>query len=96
MREFLIRTAADHGWPALPAERAAEVLRPAGWAVELAPGAGEPGYRIDGATISCSAEEVGWLVTIDGGPLRATDWVDRVTLQVGEAVGEPCEWIELT
>jgi hypothetical protein len=35
VREFLIRTSADHGWPAFHRDRMAEVLQPGGWGMPV-------------------------------------------------------------
>ncbi|MFF2621373.1 hypothetical protein [Oerskovia jenensis] len=96
MREFLIRTSADHGWPAFHRDRMAEVLQPVGW--DSAP-VGRPGdfrVRAEGVEVSYSGEEIGWQVTFDGDMSRAEEWIEQVTQQIAVAVGEPCEWLELS
>jgi len=96
VREFLIRTSAHHGWPAFHRDRMPEVLQPKGWASERVDGPGDFRVRTDGAQVSYSGEEVGWQVVIDGDMSGAEDWIEQVTQQVTAAVGEPCEWLELS
>jgi len=96
VREFLIRTSADHGWPALDRDRMTDVLQPKGWACERVDGSGDFRVRTDGVEVSYSGEEVGWQVVIDGDMSRAEDWIEQVTRRVAAAAGEPCEWLELS
>jgi len=73
-----------------------EVLQPKGWTSERVDGPGDFRVRTDGVEVSCSAEELGWQVVIDGDRSRAEDWIEQVTRQVAAAAGEPCEWLELS
>lgn len=96
VREFLIRTSADHGWPAFHRDRMAEVLQPEGWTCQIVSGGGDFRVCAEGVEVSYAAEEVGWQVAVDGDLPQVEDWIEQVTRQVAAAAGEPCEWLDLT
>jgi hypothetical protein len=96
VREFLIRTSADHGWPAFHHDRMAEVLQAEGWASEPVDGSGDFCARAEGVDVSYAGEEVGWQVTFDGDMPRAEEWIEQVTRQIAAAAGEPCDWLEIS
>jgi hypothetical protein len=63
--EFLIRTRNDHEWPAMPTDRMAQVLTPAGWDCVVVSGWADHRLRGGDTEISFSGEPVGWQVSIE-------------------------------
>jgi hypothetical protein len=54
--------------------------------------------RCDATQVAFSAEEPGWQVTFEG-PMPETDrerLISAITQQIGQAVGQPCEWLQIT
>jgi len=54
--------------------------------------------RCDSTEVTFSAEEPGCQVTVDG-PMPETDrerLVTTITEQIGQAAGQPCEWLQIT
>lgn len=74
----------------------AEVLQPVSWDSAPVGGPGDFRVRAEGVEVSYSGEEVGWQVTFDGDVSLAEEWIELVTRQIAVAVGEPCEWLELS
>jgi hypothetical protein len=98
MSEYLIRTASTHELPAVPSGRLAHVLVPAGFSCEQADGWGDFRIRCGATQIAFSAEDPGWQVSVDG-PMSDADCerlVAAITEQIGQATGQPCEWLQIT
>ena len=98
MSEYLIRTASTHQLPALHRGRLADVLVPPGFSCEQASGWGDFRMRCDATQVAFSAEEPGWQVTFEG-PMPETDrerLISAITQQIGQAIGQPCEWLQIT
>lgn len=95
MSEYLIRTRAGRDWPAFPRSRAAEVLTPADLRCTPVAGPGDFRLRCGDADVAFSGEDVGWQVTVEGYLEDADAFVARVTDQVADAAGEPCEWLRV-
>ena len=98
VREYLIRTTGTHGLPELPKDRLADVLLPAGFFCEPVSGSGGLRIRCGGALVDFSAEPVGWQVTVEGSmsEVECERLVNTLTQQIGYAVGESCEWLQIT
>ncbi|MBC9956183.1 hypothetical protein [Yimella sp. cx-51] len=95
MTDYLIRTQASHEWPAVHRERLTDVLVPTGYDCQVVDGWGDLHLRCGEAEVSFSGEEPGWLVTVEGDLPDADGFLARVTTQVTEAAGEPCEWLNI-
>jgi hypothetical protein len=98
MTEYLIRTASTHQLPAVQRGRLAGVLLPPGFGCEQADGWGDFRMRCGATHIAFSAEEPGWQVTFEG-PMLETDrerLATTITQQIGQATGQPCEWLQIT
>jgi hypothetical protein len=61
-------------------------------------GLGDHGLRCGDAEVVFSAEDVGWLLSIDGrfGEDEAWRFVATVAAQVEHEVSEPVEWLQIT
>ncbi len=96
MPEYVIRTLGG-AWPAFHRNRNAEVLMPRDFACEEIDGEDDFRMRYDTIEIAFSSGDAGWHIVIVG--TAAAEDVDRligaVTNQVADAVGEPCEWIQI-
>ncbi|WP_189335383.1 hypothetical protein [Actinoplanes ianthinogenes] len=98
MIEFLVRNRDDHGWPSVHRDRLAEVLTPAGWTCEAAPGWGHHRLRCGDTVVEFSGEPVGWQVSFEG-PMpedEATRFVAAVVAQLEREIGEPIEAIQIS
>jgi hypothetical protein len=98
MFEYLIRTSDTLELPAVPVGRLAEVLVPAGFGCEQADGWGDFRMRCGETQIAFSGEPPGWLVSVEG-PMSDADsgrLVTAITEQIGQAIGKPCEWLQIT
>jgi hypothetical protein len=98
MSEYLIRTASTHELPAFPRGPLADVLVPAGFVCAQADGWGDFRMRCGATQIAFSAEDPGWQVIVDG-PMPDADrerLVTTITQQIGQAAGQPCEWLQIT
>jgi hypothetical protein len=98
MCEYLIRTASTHQLPALQRGRLADVLLAPGFSCERADGWGDFRMRCGDTQVAFSAEEPGWQVTLEG-PMTDADrerLVTTITQQIGQATGQPCEWLQIT
>jgi hypothetical protein len=93
--DFLIRTQEIHGWPAVHRDRMTQVLVPDGFECDVVEGWGDLRLRCGRVDVSFSGEEAGWLVSVEGELEDADGFLTKVTRQVAQAVGEPCEWISL-
>jgi hypothetical protein len=97
MTEYLIRTMAEHEWPAIHATRLAQVLVPRDTDWSPVQGWGDLRLRRGEVEVSFSGEMVGWQVAFDG-PIADADaryFVDVVATQVEAEVDEPVEVLEL-
>ncbi len=98
VREYLIRTAGTHEWPALHRGRLAEVLLPAGFGCEQVEGWGDFRMRCGAAVVAFSGEQPGWQVSVEG-PMPDAECerlVITLTRQIEQAAGERCEWLQIT
>jgi hypothetical protein len=97
MPEYLLQTASTHQHPAFHRRRLADVLLPAGFDCEQVGGWGDFRIRCGTTEVALSAEAPGWQVSFDG-PMPASDrerLMITPTRQIGQAVGEPCEWLQI-
>jgi hypothetical protein len=97
MTEYLIRTASTHQLPAVQHGRLADVLVPAGFGCEQADGWGDFRMRCGATQVAFSAEEPGWQVIFEG-PMPDADrerLVTTIAQQIGQATGQPCEWLQI-
>jgi hypothetical protein len=90
-----MRTQVGHDWPAFPRSRVAEVLTPTGVECQPVEGWGDLRLRCGDAYVAFSSEDVGWQVAVDGDLENPEVFIARVTEQVAEAAGEPCEWLRI-
>ncbi|HST65186.1 MAG TPA: hypothetical protein VLM05_08355 [Mycobacteriales bacterium] len=93
MREYLVRTVAGRDWPAIPRPRLAETLITAGFECEPVAGSNHLRLRCGDAYITFSIEATGWQISVDGHLDDPDVFVGRITEQVSDAVGQPCEWL---
>jgi hypothetical protein len=93
--EYLIRTQYSDEWPPVHRDGLAKVLIPAGFDCDVVDGWGDLRLRCGEAEVSFSGEEPGWALSVEGDLTEVEAFIARVTEQVSQAVGEPCEWIAL-
>lgn len=98
MKEYLVRTADTHEWPAVHRDQAQRVLSPDGFDCAWVDRPGDVRLRCRATEVAFSGEDAGWQVSFEGDMAdEDTDrFVAAVTRQVERAVGEPCEWLRIT
>ena len=93
MSEYLVRTTSGRDWPAIPRDKLAETLTIEGRECQPVDGSNHLRLRCGDADITFTIEAVGWQISVDGHLDDPDGFVERITEQVSEAVGQPCEWI---
>lgn len=95
--EYLIRDAADHGWPPVHATRLSEVLVPPGGGWRVVEGRGDLVIEQSSLRVEFTGEMVGWHVAFHGSEDEdlARNAVDLVAAQIGAEVGRPVEVMEI-
>ena len=97
MPEYLIRTKETREWPQLRADQLESTLVPSGFACTPSEGWGDFRMQCEGSTITFSAEEVGWQVSVSApmGEREADALIAVVTDQIEAASGDACEWLAI-
>lgn len=95
--EYLIRNAADHGWPAFHASRFAEVLIPNGEEWQQVAGPGDFCIVSGDVSVELAGEMNGWQVAVKGAEDEdaARLIVDTIARQVESEVGHRVEVVEI-